>query len=546
MRDRSFSEEERKQREKEERSRLRKQEQAYREAQRGVYSRIYEEQDAMPEDYRQAFWEDPRDRLYDRRPSQTWEEEDDGWEDQRRQIRQEELWDDPWPKSGGEKASRRNWREDTLPRQPKEPRRKIREPQEEAGVQWQPVRSQPEEEEWQPILPTRGMEEPPPPRKRRPPEPPAGGQGDRRPPAGRPPAKRPAGRRRKRRRILVTVLLVLLALLAGLFIWHQMVVRAPEIPANEDQSAGTDPGSMGAGRKEGVYTFLLVGRDDGGGGNTDTMMVGSFDVKNGTLDVLSIYRDTLVDVPWEIAKINSVYNRQGIEGVQKQVKNLLGFTPDYYFVVELDAVAELVDVIGGVDYEVPYNMDYDDPTQDLHIHYKKGMQHLNGEDAVKVLRWRKNNSGESLSVGDVGRVEVQHTFLRALASQMVSLGTLTKIGEIADVIDRNLDSNLKYGEMIWFGERALVMNKENIRFHNLPGDYTGSLWSPTYKNYQSYVFVNSTALRELVNQYMNPYLTDITPDMQNVVHDTTVNNLPVEDNATEGISGDVSTDSTTE
>lgn len=60
----------------------------------------------------------------------------------------------------------------------------------------------------------------------------------------------------------------------------------------------------------------------------------------------------------------------------------------------------------------PYNMDYDDPTQDLHIHYKKGMQHLNGEDAVKVLRWRKNNSGESLSVGDVGRVEVQHSFSR--------------------------------------------------------------------------------------------------------------------------------------
>ena len=68
MNNRSFSEEEMRQREKEERSRLRKQEQAYREAQRGVYSRIYQEQDAMPEDYRAAFWEDPRDRLYDQRP----------------------------------------------------------------------------------------------------------------------------------------------------------------------------------------------------------------------------------------------------------------------------------------------------------------------------------------------------------------------------------------------------------------------------------------------------------------------------------------------
>ena len=96
MNNRSFSEEEMRQREKEERSRLRKQEQAYREAQRGVYSRIYQEQDAMPEDYRAAFWEDPRDRLYDqdRRAAQK----GDDWAAERRQI-QEELWDDPWPKS---------------------------------------------------------------------------------------------------------------------------------------------------------------------------------------------------------------------------------------------------------------------------------------------------------------------------------------------------------------------------------------------------------------------------------------------------------------
>ncbi len=548
MRDRSFSEEERRQREKEERSRLRKQEQAYREAQRGVYSRIYQEQDAMPEDYRQAFWEDPRDRLYEQPAQRAWEE-DDGWEDQRRQIRREELWDDPWPKSSGDRRESRGGGEEPAPRQPRDPRPPQGDPG--RGGQWQPLsQGEPAEEEWQPILRSGPPEEPPQPRKKRSGQPPARppeNQGGRRPPAGRVPGgRRPPGRRRKRRRVLVTVLLVLAALLAVGFILHQIFVRPPEVPPAQNQSMGTDPGSLGAGRKEGVYTFLLVGRDDGGGGNTDTIMVGCYDVKNGTVDVLSIYRDTLVDVPWEIAKINSVYNRQGIEGVQQQVKNLIGYVPDYYFVVELDAVAEIVDTIGGVDYDVPYNMDYDDPTQDLHIHYKKGMQHLKGEDAVKVLRWRKNNSGESLSVGDVGRVEVQHTFLRALAGELVSLGTLTKIGELMDVVDRNLESNLNYGEMIWFGERALLMNKENIRFHNLPGDYTGTIWSPTYQNYQSYVFANSAALRELVNQSMNPYLTDITPEMQHVAHDTTVNNLPVEDNGAAGISGDVSTQSTEE
>ena len=76
------------------------------------------------------------------------------------------------------------------------------------------------------------------------------------------------------------------------------------------------------------------------------------------------------------------------------------------------------------------------------------MQHLNGEDAVKLLRWRKNNSGESLSVGDIGRVEIQHSFLKAMMSQAISLSTLTNIKEIAGIVDENLNSNLSYGEMI--------------------------------------------------------------------------------------------------
>lgn len=396
-------------------------------------------------------------------------EDEDEWAEERRQI-QEELWDDPWPK----RTERRT----------------------------------------------------PPPKGRHPSAPAGSARGGGQPTKGRGPSKKPK-KKRRRRKVLLAVLLVLLALLAGGFLIHQVLVRPPDLPDSQ-QEMGTDPGALGAGRKEGVYTFLLVGRDDGGGGNTDTIMVGCFDVKNGTVDVLSIYRDTLVDVPLEIPKINAVYNHQGIQGVREQVKNLIGYAPDYYFVVELDAVEELVDAIGGVDYDVPYSMHYDDPSQNLHIHYEKGPQHLSGADAVKVLRWRKNNSGEALSVGDVGRVEVQHSFLRALAGEMVSLGTLTKIGDIVDIVDRNLESNLKYGEMIWFGERALGLGKDSIRFHNLPGDYTGTMWSPTYRNYQSYVFVNSSALRELVNQFMNPYLEDITAEMQHVVKDTTVNNLPVE------------------
>ena len=193
MNNRSFSEEEMRQREKEERSRLRKQEQAYREAQRGVYSRIYQEQDAMPEDYRAAFWEDPRDRLYDqdRRAAQK----GDDWAAERRQI-QEELWDDPWPKSRGDRRSEPPVDPPRRPSRPAPP----------------PQDREPASDEWQPLPELRPGGQKAPQRKRKSP-PPAGGTGGR---GGPPPrgAGGPPPRKRRRRKILVTVLLVLLALLA--------------------------------------------------------------------------------------------------------------------------------------------------------------------------------------------------------------------------------------------------------------------------------------------------------------------------------------------
>jgi len=337
-----------------------------------------------------------------------------------------------------------------------------------------------------------------------------------------------SGRPRRGRTVLITLILALLALVGAALAAHAVLVHRPELPEEEEPTVveTDEPQAPDTGRREDVFTFLLVGRDDKGGGNTDTIMVGCFDAKNGSLDVLSIYRDTLVDVPWEIKKINSVYNRQGIEGLQEQIKNLIGFQPDYYFVVELSAVTELVDAIGGVDFDVPYNMHYDDPSQDLHIHFEKGMQHLDGENAVRLLRWRKNNSGESLSVGDIGRVEIQHEFLKAMAEQTIRLGNVTKIRQIASIVDANLTSDLTYGEMLWFGEQALGMKKQNIHFYGLPGDYTGTIWSPTYQNYQSYVFVNPTALLDLVNEHLNPYRQPITAAEQHIIHGTTVNNQP--------------------
>ena len=107
--------------------------------------------------------------------------------------------------------------------------------------------------------------------------------------------------------------------------------------------------------------------------------------------------DTMINESWDIKKINSVYNvygggEKGIQALYKEVAQLVGFEPDFRVIVEWEAVGKLGDAIGGVYFDVPYNMDYHDPYQDLVIEQAKGYRLLNGDDAMQVIRWRKNDA----------------------------------------------------------------------------------------------------------------------------------------------------------
>ncbi len=318
---------------------------------------------------------------------------------------------------------------------------------------------------------------------------------------------------RRRVTILAVVAAVMAILAVGLSLW----IREPDIqPPPRPSQDVSDPMETGSGpvnssdRRPGVYTFLLLGRDTGGGGNTDTMMVVSYDTKNQTVDVLNIYRDTMVNAPWDIKRINSVYNfngggEKGIEGLNSYLQKLIGFAPDYYIAVEWDAVGELVDAIGGVDFYVPYEMHYYDPTQKLRINQAKGQRKLNGDDAMQVIRWRKNNDGSKTSVGDVGRVEIQQEFLLAVMEKCLKTVNISTVPKFAGILMENVTTNLPLGNIVWFGQKALGLKTENMNFHSLPGNLNGAAWSRSYKNYQSYVLPDGEAIVELVNAHFNPY-----------------------------------------
>ncbi len=300
--------------------------------------------------------------------------------------------------------------------------------------------------------------------------------------------------------------LILIILVVAVFISYKMMVRPPSVGQGILQEDGTtaEPTRVqGSGRKQDVYTFLLCGTDDGNGG-TDTIMVAAYDVKNQKMNVMSIPRDTMVNVSWSTKKINSSYNAGGISRLAQEAGNLIGFPLDFYIKVDLKGFVQLIDALGGVEFEVPYNMNYDDPAQHLSIHVKKGMQHLNGADAVGVVRWRKNNDGTGYSSGDIGRIQTQQAFLKAVGKKCLNFGNITKVKEFAEIFSKYVETNLSLGNLIWLGQQGLGVDIDNIHFFTMPGNYAA-----TYHG-ASYVTPDIDQLVEAINTYLNPYLANVT------------------------------------
>ncbi len=169
-----------------------------------------------------------------------------------------------------------------------------------------------------------------------------------------------------------------------------------------------------------------------------------------------------------------------------------------------------MDAIGGVDFEVPLNMDYDDPYQDLHIHVQKGMQHLDGKTAMGVVRFRHNNDGSGYGTEDIGRIGTQQAFLKAVAKKMIATISPDDFGTYAKLFKEYIETGLSVNNLLWCGQQALAAGLDNIHFHTLPGDGTG--W---YQGGSYYILYDDQVL-SLVNDYFNPFTEARTLEDLNV------------------------------
>ncbi len=263
------------------------------------------------------------------------------------------------------------------------------------------------------------------------------------------------------------------------------VTRPPEaapsaVPASEEP----EPTSQGTvlNRRDGVFTCLLVGSADIGG--TDTIMLGVFDTGAKTASLVSIPRDTVVHVDGKDRKINTVQGVGGVSLLMETVSHMLALPVDRYVEVDTYAFKAIVEKIGGVYFDVPVDMNYDDPLQNLHIHISKGYQLLNGNDALGVMRCRNCYPN-----ADIGRGQTQRKFLAALVKQTITLSNVTKVTDLINVLNTYVESDMPLSDMVWFATQAIGMDLDtDLSSAVLPGDWV----SPYYE-------LDDEAVLELVN-----------------------------------------------
>ncbi len=218
--------------------------------------------------------------------------------------------------------------------------------------------------------------------------------------------------------------------------------------------------------------ILVLGTD---GGRSDTMMVVSYDPKNKLADIVSVPRDTYNHVEGRNAadqrKLNAVYGFKGEDGgpvgLKKEVSKILGVPITYYVELDYEAVSKVVDTVGGVEVDIPFKMDYDDRycKPPLHIHFKPGLQTVDGQGSLEYLRWRKNNDG-SHSNGDLDRVKRQQEFVITAAKKAMGF----KLPFVIKDVFSYLKTDMNIGDMLYLGTQGIGFDFANMKTYTIPGE----------------------------------------------------------------------------
>ncbi len=323
---------------------------------------------------------------------------------------------------------------------------------------------------------------------------------------------------------LLLVLVVVLGLIAGVVVGGVALSYRILMHGDNNNQLTPDQGYISENitqkiEKQEVLNVLLLGVDKEGY-RTDAIIVAQYNLETKEVNMLQIPRDTKIDTPRPDKKINSAYAYGKEEELFRAVRKLLGIDVDKYVLINIKSFRELVDEIGGVEINVPINMNYDDPYQNLHIHLNKGKQVLDGNKAEMFVRFRKNNDGTGYPNGDIGRMEAQKQFINAAISKVLSIKNIFKIPKLVSIVKSNIKTNFDAIEIAGYIDDALKMDKENINIYQLPGS--------DYYNGISYFVPDKEETQALIENYFTPTKENKSMSIENIGNNIEQQDIQIE------------------
>lgn len=294
-------------------------------------------------------------------------------------------------------------------------------------------------------------------------------------------------------RLVVAVLVMLILVYIG-------YVGAMSIISGEPLKFGF---SSSLSDSEQVEDFVVAGVDKDGT-RTDLILFCRYNRGDNSLNVIQIPRDTKVENKRKDKKINSAYgSSEDHKALFDEIEKVIGIRPEKSVIVSFKAFRELIDIIGGVEVNVPIRMLYNDPYQDLKIDLLPGPQLLDGRKAEMFMRFRQNSDGSGYANGDIDRIAAQRKFYEAVAKKLLSGSVILKIPKILGIISDNVETDFSLREIVDYAGDIPKLSSEKIKVHTLPGeggyDDDGT----------SYFFCDKEKTKELVNEHFKVEKADV-------------------------------------
>lgn len=244
-------------------------------------------------------------------------------------------------------------------------------------------------------------------------------------------------------------------------------------------------------------------------GNSDTMLLVRLIPSTHQINILSIPRDTLVEMPGVgIDKVNDANVVGGAKLATQTVSHLLGDVQiDRYVRLDTEGFIKLVDALGGVEVNIPKEMHYVDKTQDLKINFLPGKQQLNGKHLQEYVRFRHDE------LGDIGRVQRQQEALKAILQVALRPSTIGQVPELMTLVKENVDSDLSVQEMFGIAQFLTKTDRKHINQVMLPGRFSRPQEYPA-----SYWIANLESTAPILSSYF-----DLKTNLVNAVADSTDN-----------------------